>query len=72
MNPAKVILSDIVASHSFAATILVNNFDRQVFKFYLLSFILAHDVAFKTIPNSLYLQSFFSPGFLAATHTMDK
>ena len=55
MDPAKVILSDPVASHCCTATILLNNFDWWVFNFYLLSFILAYDLAFKTIPDSLYL-----------------
>ena len=42
-------------SHTSTATILLNNFDWWVFNFYLLSFILAYDLAFKTIPDSLYL-----------------
>jgi hypothetical protein len=86
MDPADILFPVSVASHADAcgqhsdiyrrntstATILLNNFDRRVFNFYLLSFILANALAFKTIPDSLYLQSFFSPGFLITTHQMDK
>jgi len=57
MDPAKVILSDPVASHCCTATILLNNSTGSylTFIYYLLSFILAYDLAFETIPNSLYL-----------------